>query len=77
MGAVKSFEFTVERTEDRSSITATDSVVEQKAQSEETLQRERATEARHDNGTVLIVSIVAAVVVFAIIRILIKKYLKK
>lgn len=76
-GSVKSIEITTEKTEDRSSITAADSVVQQKAQSEETRQRERATEARHDNGTVLIVSVVAAVAIVVLIRILIKIFLKK
>ena len=77
MGSVKSIEITTEKTEDRSSITAADSVVQQKAQSEETRQRERASEARHDNGTVIGLAIVAAAAIIVIIRILIKIYLKK
>ncbi len=77
VGSVKSIEISTEKTEDRSSITAADSVVNQKSQSEETLQRERATEAKHDNGTVFIVAIAAALAIIVIVRILIKIYLKK
>lgn len=61
VGSVKSVEFTVEKTEDMSSITATDSVVEQKNATEATRNEDKKTEAKQDNGTVAIVSIVAAV----------------
>ena len=60
MGAVKSIEISTERTEDRSSITATDSVAEQKSASQATLQEDKTTVARQDNGTWTIVSVVAA-----------------
>lgn len=77
MGAVKSIEITTERTEDRSVITATDSVSEQKTATTETRQEEKASEARHDNGTVLIVAVAAAVVLLLALLIIIKKLLHK
>lgn len=75
MGAVKSIEITTEKTEDRSVITATDSVLEQKTATTETRQEEKASEARHDNGTVIGVAIVAAV--SALVYFLLKQFLKK
>lgn len=77
IGAVKSVEFSTERNEDRSSITATDSVVEQKNVDQEALQKEASSEARQDNGTVTIVSVVAAAAVLLLIIYLSRKYLKK
>lgn len=75
LGAVKSIEITTERTEDRSVITATDSVLEQKSATTETRQEEKASEARHDNGTVIGVAVVAAVA--ALVYFLLKQFLKK
>jgi hypothetical protein len=77
IGAVKSVEFSTERNEDRSSITATDSVAEQKNVDQEALQKEASSEARQDNGTVTIVSVVAAVAVLLFLIYLSLKYLKK
>lgn len=74
MGAVKSIEISTERTEDRSVITATDSVAEQKSASKATLQEDKTTEARQDNGTVTIIAIVAAVAVLAYVAL--KHYLR-
>lgn len=70
IGAVKSVEISTERSEDRSSITATDSVATQKNANQEAQQTEAASEARQDNGTVWIVSIVAAVamLIFLLIK---------
>lgn len=76
MGAVKSIEITTERTEDRSVITVTDSVSEQKSNTSETLQRERASEARQDNGTVAILAIVGAAAFLAFVVIMIKHFWK-
>lgn len=74
-GGIKSIEFSTERTEDRSFITAMDSVLEQKTATTETRQEEKASEARHDNGTVIGVAIVAAVA--ALVYFLLKQFLKK
>ncbi len=70
IGSVKSIEISTERTEDRSSITATDSVAEQKSASQATLQEDKTTEARQDNGTVTVVAIVAAaaILIFLLFR---------
>ncbi len=76
MGAVKSIEITTERTEDRSVITATDSVLEQKTASTETRQEEKASELRQDNGTWAIVSVVTAVAFIVIVLIVIRKFFK-
>lgn len=73
-GGIKSIEFSIEKTEDRSVITATDSVSEQKTATTETRQEEKASEARHDNGTVIGVAIVAAV--SALVYFLLKQFLK-
>lgn len=74
MGSVKSIEISAEKTEDRSVITATDSVVEQKNANEATLQEDKKTEAKQDNGTVTIIAIVAAVAVLAYVAL--KHYLR-
>lgn len=76
-GGIKSIEISIEKTEDRSVITATDSVLEQKTATTETRQEEKASEARHDNGTVLIVSVAAAVAFLLALLIIIKKTLHK
>lgn len=70
IGAVKSVEISTERSEDRSSITATDSVATKKNANQEAQQMEAASEARQDNGTVWIVSIVAALalLIFLLIK---------
>lgn len=75
MGAVKSIEIFAEKTEDKASIRATDSVSEQKTATTATLQEEKASEARQDNGTVATVCIVFAVA--ALIYLCIKQFVKK
>ena len=77
MGAVKSIEIYAERTEDMSVITGTDSVLEQKTAAESTLQKEKASEVRQDNGTWAIVSVVAAVALLLFIFIIIRTHRKK
>jgi hypothetical protein len=77
MGAVKSIEISTERTEDKAAITAMDSVSETKTATKATLQKETSSETRHDNGTVLIVAIVAGLVVFALAWLLLKTFLKR
>ena len=75
-GTIESIEFSTERTEDRSVITATDSVLEQKTASTETRQEEKASELRQDNGTWAIVSVVTAVAFIVIVLIVIRKFFK-
>ncbi len=74
MGAVKSIEISTERTEDRQSITAVDSIAEQDTATTETLQEAKTSEARQDNGTVATVAIVFAVA--ALIYLLFKNFMK-
>ena len=77
VGSVKSVEFTAEKTEDRSSITATDSTYNEKSADQDTLQKETSSEAKHDNGTVLILAIVGGLVVIGVVWLLLKKFFKK
>ena len=74
MGAVKSIEITDERTEDRSSITATDSTLRAENHSTAVVETEKASEARQDNGTWATLAIVAAVAL--LVYLLIKEFLK-
>ena len=74
MGAVKSIEISTERTEDRQSITAVDSIGEQDTATTETRQEAKTSEARQDNGTVATVAIVFAVA--ALIYLLFKNFMK-
>lgn len=75
MGAVKSIEITSETEANTHTNTLTDSTAVSKTAEAETLQREKASEARQDNGTVATVSIVAAVAL--LVFFLLKTYLKK
>lgn len=77
MGAVKSIEITKESTQEGQSVSKTDSTYYNMAASETAQQKETATEARHDNGTVAIVSVVAAVAFIVIVLIVIRRYFKK
>ena len=77
MGAVKSIEITSETEASTQHNAFTDSTAVSKTAEAETLQRENASEARHDNGTVLIVSVVAAVVLLLALLIIIKKLFHK
>lgn len=74
LGAVKSIEITTEKTEDMAAIRATDSVSEQKTDTTETRQEEKASQARQDNGTVIGLAIVAAVAV--LVYFLLKSFFK-
>ena len=76
-GGIKSIEITAESGTSTGSVTAVDSTYEQKSATTETRQEEKASEARHDNGTVLIVSVAAAVVLILALLIIIKKLLHK
>lgn len=76
LGAVKSIEIDSDKTEERAASRATDSVSEQKSNTSETLQRERASEARQDNGTVAILAIVGAAAFLAFVVIMIKHFWK-
>lgn len=77
MGAVKSIEFTMERDAQTATATQVDSTYNSNSASKETLQEEKASEIKHDNGTVAIVSVVGALVILAALLIVIKKVLKK
>lgn len=77
MGAVKSIEITSETEASTQHNAFTDSTAVSKTAEAETLQREKASETRHDNGTVLIVSVVAGLVVFALAWLLLKTFLKR
>lgn len=70
MGAVKSIEITTEKTGEVSSISGTDSTYYTMTTSDEAQQKETATEARQDNGTVTIVFVVFAVaaLIYSVIK---------
>ena len=70
----RSIEISTERTEDRQSITAVDSIAEQDTATTETRQEAKTSEARQDNGTVATVAIVFAVA--ALIYLLFKNFMK-
>lgn len=75
-GAVKSIEITAENEVTTNSATHLDSTYSEKTDTTEALQKEKTSELRHDNGTVMIVSIVAAVAFLILIYILIRRVLK-
>lgn len=75
MGAVKSIEFSAEHATESGNATQVDSTYNSKTDTTETRQEEKASEARHDNGTVIGVAIVAAVA--ALVYFLLKQFLKK
>lgn len=77
IGAVKSIEIITETEASTHSNALTDSTAVSKTASAETLHKENASEARHDNGTVFIVSVVAAVVLLLALLIIIKKLFNK
>lgn len=76
-GPIKSIKFTIEHNAQTTATNQVDSTYNSNTATTETLQEEKASEARHDNGTVLIVAVVAAVVVLLALLIIIKKLLKK
>ena len=59
-GAVKSIELTLQRDETTTSVSATDSVFHDQTTDTEVLDCQKASEARHGNGTVIVMAIVAA-----------------
>ena len=76
-GSVKSIEFSCERIATDSSVAQTDSTVDFKSAQASDAHTEKASELRHDNGTVLIVSVVAAVAFIVLVLIVIRKFFKK
>lgn len=77
MPAIKSIDIETERNSGSLQQTSTDSSMLSQNSTKETLQKEAASEARHDNGTVAIVSVVAAVVLLLALLIIIKKISNK
>ena len=75
MGAVKSIEFTMEHNAQTTTTNQVDSTYNNNTATTETLQKQKASETRQDNGTVATVSIVAAVAL--LVFFLLKTYLKK
>lgn len=76
-GPVKSIEITAESQASTNTASRLDSNYNRHVDTTETLQKETASETRHDNGTVAILAVVAGLVVLAIACLLIKKYLKR
>lgn len=77
MGAVKSIEIDTERDATTTATSAVDSTSVFKTEQEATLQKQKASETRQDNGTIAIVSVVAAVVFILALLIIIKKLFHK
>lgn len=77
MGAVKSIDIEAERTQSEQSLSQADSTAVSKTESEEARQTTKASETRQDNGTVAIVSVVAAVAILLFLIIIVRTYLKK
>lgn len=71
--AIKSIEIVTERNSGSSQTSTTDSTRLSQTSTMETQQREQSSDTRHDNGTVAIVSVVAAAVVIILAVILFKK----
>lgn len=77
VGSVKSIEISTESEASTKTASRIDSTYNEHNDTSETLQKETASETRHDNGTVAILAVVAGLVVLAIACLLIKKYLKR
>ena len=77
LGAVKSLDIIAERTQSEQSLSQADSTAVSKTESDEARQTEKESEARQDNGTWAIVSVVAAVTFIIALIIVLKKFLKK
>ena len=77
VGAVKSIEIVTERDATTTATSAVDSTAVFKTEQEATLQKQKASETRQDNGTIAIVSVVAAVVFILALLIIIKKFFHK
>lgn len=76
-GSVKSIEFTSETDAERTTVFKTDSVSQAKRDTSETLQRDTSSEAKHDNGTVLILAIVGGLVVVGAVVLVLRKFAKR
>lgn len=77
LGAVKSIVIEAERTQSEQSLSQADSTAVFKTESESAQQTEKRAEARQDNGTWAIVSVVAAVAFIVALIIVLKKFTKK
>jgi len=66
MGAVKSIEFSAEHATESGNATQVDSTYNSKTDTTETRQEEKASELRHDNGTVAIAIVVVVIAVAAL-----------
>ena len=77
LGAVKSIDIEAERTQSEQSLSQADSTAVSKTENKATLQEDKTTVARQDNGTWAIVSVVAAVAFIIALIIVLKKFLKK
>lgn len=76
-GSVKSMEFSSERIAADSSLALTDSVADFKSEEASDAHTEKTSELRQDNGTWIIVSVVAAVAFIVLVLIIIRKFFKK
>ena len=74
--AIKSIEIVTERNSGTALSTDTDSTFNSQSSNTESQQKEQSSEARQDNGTVAIVSVVAAAVVLILAFVLAKRFLK-
>ena len=74
IGAVKSIEIDTERDVTTTATSAVDSTAVFKTKQEATLQKQKASETRQDNGTVIGLAVVAAVAI--LVYLLIKSFLK-
>lgn len=74
IGAVKSIEIDTERDVTTTATSAVDSTAVFKTEQEATLQKQKASETRQDNGTVIGLAVVAAVAI--LVYLLIKSFLK-
>ena len=77
LGAVKSIDIEAERTQSEQSLSQADSTAVSKTETKATLQEDKTTVARQDNGTWAIVSVVAAVAFIVALIIVLKKFPKK
>ena len=77
IGAIKSIEITTENEVTTNSASHVDSTYNEKTDASATLQEDKTTEAKHDNGTVFIVAVAAAVVLLLALLIIIKKLFHK
>lgn len=76
-GSVKSIEITTETDAEKTTVFKTDSVSQAKRDTSEASQTETSSEAKHDNSTVLILSIVGGLVVIGAVVLVLKKFVKR